>query len=542
MTTTDTRTGRTPAPGPADADTSRPSTVALLALTRCETRRLLRHPALLIALAAYAAHWLHTSTATDADRYPVLHDEARSGQVPLLFVAVGTFLAVHLAALRPGRDDTDELYGVQVLEPWRRTTAHLLSVIPAAVVAAALATARIAHLATRPGAVSRPAISELATGPLVVLLAGVLAVCLARLTGSVAAGPLALAALGVLTVVGALNGTARARWLAPIAFEDQFRATVPSDLLHRPAGLHLAYLLCCTTTLGVLALWHSERALWHNGRRSRLIYVALVAALLGVLATAAGQLRPLPHSVAAARAAAKTAPATAQKCATAGSVTYCAFPEYLGRRTQWARVTEQILRQLPESVKESHYYVRQHIAPEAFAPEGTTPPAPVERWARDDRRAHTPGAVIVGTEWGPASDGGNSAVIGFAAAFAHRAVSGGPADADAVAKVCGARGIVTLWLAAQATPGTAAALRDHASRSYGGFTTFSPLNANAGLVVPRGAVDMTLTLVDRPTGKTAARIKQSWTTLTDSRTSLDEAARIMGIPAPRPTSEEAGPC
>lgn len=535
MTTTDTRADRTAAPGPAGTEDPRSPIAALLALALCETRRLLRHPALLIALAAYVAQWLYTSMATDADRYPVLHDEARSGQVLLLFLAAGTFLAVHLAVLRPARDNTDELYGVQVLEPWRRTAAHLLSVIPAGVIAAALAVARIAYLATRPGAVSRPAVSELATGPLVVLLAGVLAVCLAGLTRSVAAGPLALAALGVMTVIGALNGTAQSRWLALVAFEDEFRETVPSSLLYRPAGLHLAYLLCCTATLGVLALWRSQRRGW-------VIHVALAAALLGTLATAAGQLRPLPHSVAAARSTAKTAPATVQKCATTGSVTYCAFPEYLGRRTQWAQVADRILEQLPESAKQSHYSVRQHISPEAFASEGMAPPAPVERWAQDDQRAHTPGAVIAGTEWGPSSDSGNSAVIGFAAAFAYRATVGNPANDGAVAKVCGARGLVVLWLAAQATPQTTSALRDHASRSYGGLTTFSPLNANAGLVVQRDAVNMTLILIDRPTAETAAQIKQSWTTLTDSRTSLDQAARILGVPAPKTATEEAGPC
>ncbi|MGA4841551.1 ABC transporter permease [Streptomyces sp. G45] len=536
MTTTDTRPVRPPARGPAVTWSMSPPARAMLVLTLCETRRLLRHPALLLALAAYLAHWFHTVTATEASRYPVLHDEARTGQAPLLLLAAGTFLAVHLAALRPVRDHTDDLYEVLVLEPWRRTTAHLLSAVPAAVIAGVLAAARVLHLATRPGAVSRPAVSEVATGPLVVLLAAGLAVFLARLTRSVAAGPLVLAALGVVTVLGALNGTARARWLAPVAFEDQFRATVPSDLLDRPAGLHLLYLLCCTAALAVGALWRSGE---HRGWGIR---VALAAALLGTTATALGQLRPLPDSVATARGRANTAPAALQECERKGTVTYCAFPEYLGRRVQWARVAERVLEQLPSSARRSQYFVRQHISPEAFAPEGVAPPAPVERWARDDRRARTPGAVVVGTEWGPSSGGGNSAVIGFAAGFAYRSVAGSRADDPAVAKVCGARGLVVLWLAAQATEETASALRDHASRSYGGLTTLSPLNANAGLVVPRGAVDMVLTLIDRPRAGISARIRASWTTLTDPRTSLDQAADILGVPAPRSPAAEDGPC
>ncbi|MEV3858710.1 ABC transporter permease [Streptomyces sp. NPDC050095] len=489
----------------------------------------------MIALALYLALWLYTSMATDADRYPVLHDAARSGQVPLLFLAAGVFLAVHLAVLRPTRDNTGELYEVQVLQPWRRTAAHLLSVVPAAVLAAVLAVARIVYVATRPGAVSRPAISELATGPLVVLLAGTLAVCLAKLTDSVAAGPLVLAALGVLTIIGALNGTVQARWLAPIAFEDQFRPTVPSNLLYRPSGLHLVYLLCCAAGLGAVALWRSSG-------RSRIFRVAAAAALLGVVATAALQLRPLPPSITAARTTAQSAPSSAQKCATTNSVTYCAFPEYLGRRTQWAPVANHILDRLPGAVRRGHYYVRQHLSPEAFTSEGMAPPAPVGQWAKDDEHARTPGAAVVGTEWGPSSDGGNSAVIGFAATFAYRAVAGTPPGDGAVAKACGARGLVVLWLAAQATPETKAALRDHASRSSGAFTTFSPLNGNAGLVVQRDAVDMALTLTDRPMDKTAAQVRQSWTALTAPGTSLAQAADLLGLPAPQPTSAEGGPC
>ncbi|MHC0432299.1 ABC transporter permease [Streptomyces sp. O3] len=533
MTTT-TRSDATPARGAARPRVARPTTMSVLALTLFETRRLLRHPALLAALAAYAAQWIHTA-ATSSDRYPVLHDEARFGQVPLLFLAVGTFLAVHLSVLRPARDGTAEAYSVLVVAPWRRTTAHLLSVLPAAAVAGALAGARIGYLAAQPGAVGGPSVGEMATGPLVVLLAGVLAVCLARFASSVAAGLLVLAALGVLTVAGALNGSARWRWLAPIAFEDEFLPPLPSNLLYRPAGLHLAYLLGVTAALGVLSLLRA-------GLRGRLVQAALAAALVSVVATAAGQLRPLPNAVATARDTAATEPAAVQECSTIRAVTYCAFPEFIDRRAQWSEVADRILDRLPSSARSGHYFVRQHIDPAVFASGGVVPPAPVNRWAADDQNARTPDAVVAGTEWGQGSDSAHTATIGFAAAFAHRAVAGDPATATAVTKVCGARGVVVLWLAAQATPETKSALRSHASRSYGGLTTFSPLNANVGLVVDRNAVDLALALIDQPTTRTASEIKQSWRTLTDADTSLEQAAEILGGPAPRAAAEGTAPC
>ncbi|MFF2409085.1 hypothetical protein [Streptomyces sp. NPDC058092] len=350
---------------------------ATCSLARTEAVRLLRHPAVLVAFALYAAQWAYSAYSGN-ESYPVLQDEDRYTQLPLLLIAAGALLAANLAALRPHRHGTDAMFDLLVLAPWWRTCAQLLSLLPLAALSAAVAGARIGYAAAQDAAVGRPSGAELATGPLVVLLAGAIGVLAARLVRSVAAGPLMVAGLGVATVVGALQAQSDWRWWGLVAVEDENQAPLPSALMYRPAGWHLLYLAALLALVAAVALLRSGRHVTTG--------FGAVTGLALALAVVAGcvQLRGVPDEVSRARAAAEQAPSAQQVCGTRGSVDYCAFPEFAVRSRQWARVAEGVLRWVPQEAREKRYVVRQHIVP------ATPAPLPLESWAADDRAAGLP--------------------------------------------------------------------------------------------------------------------------------------------------------
>ncbi|MFF2851964.1 ABC transporter permease [Streptomyces sp. NPDC058001] len=512
-----------------------PSGRALLALARAESRRLLKHPALLVALAAYFTQWLYSAWWSDGDRYPVLHDESRFTQVTLLFLAAGTFLAVHLAVLRPARDAMTDLYETTVLEPWRRAAAHLLSVLVVVGLSTILVLARITYLATRPAAVGSPVLTELLTGPAVVLLAGTLAVLVGSLSRSTAAGPLTLAVLGVVTVTGALAGTSSWRWLTLMAAEDESVPPLPTDLMNRPAGLHALYLLFLAVLIAALVLIR-------NGQRGRTAKGIAVLMSAAVAVTAAAQLRPMPDSVVTARAEATTAPAPRQECVTEDPVTYCAFRGFKDRHRQWGEVTDGILRWVPDGGRSGPFFVRQRVY-QINGGSGVLGPPPVDRWAEDDRKAGTPDAVTVGTRWGGGSQSDSSATIGFAASFAHRVTVEPSGTTPAMTRLCDARALVVTWLAAQATAETEDALREQLSSTFGGTgISFRPLDAPAGLRIERRSVETALSLLDRPATEVGPKVKESWAELTSPTTTLDRAAELLGVRAPAAGTEDEAAC
>ncbi|MBC9716269.1 ABC transporter permease [Streptomyces sp. TRM66268-LWL] len=494
--------------------------VRALALT--EGRRLLRHPAFLGSLLLCVALWVYESVVAGSSGFPVLHDEDRLVQSQLLLIAAGTFLAVHLAAIRPARDGTEGWFLSLVLLPWQRAAALLLAVLPAALLTAVLAGARIGWLAAQPGAAGSPSPAELAAGPAAVLVAGTLAVLLGLITRSVAAGPIALACLAIVTVVGALFPFESWRWWGLIAVEDELHAALPSGLLHRPAGQHLLYLL-------LLALACATAALLRAGLKAASVRVLLAVSLAGVAVAGVLNARPAPDSLAAARQRALDAPSEGQTCVKEGELTYCAFPEFLDRHKEWARVSEGILRWVPGDARDPRYTVRQHITPVSESSLGQTT-APIDAWAEDDRKAGTSGAVAVGTAWGDGSDLGRDATGGFATAFAARVVTGEPARSGPQdALLCGGRSVLTLWLAGQAAPGTAEALRSRIDRSFGGLIGFGTVTT---VETEQSDIDLAFRLLNLPAADVGAKAKAHWAELTAKDTSSAEAARLLGLDVP----------
>ncbi|MDX3385346.1 ABC transporter permease [Streptomyces niveiscabiei] len=509
------------------------------ALARVEARRLLKHPALLGSLALCLGLWIYTTVVSGSTDYPVLHDEDRYLQSQLLVPAAGTFLAMHLAVLRPSREDTDAWFQALVLQPWQRAVAHLLAVIPAVVLTALLGGARMLWLSLLPGAVGSPSPSELATGPALVLLAGTLAVLTGMITRSVAAGPIVLGLVGIATVVAGLAPFSGWRWWGPVALEDSSRSSLPSGLLYRPAVWHLLYLLLLAAAVAVVAVLRS-------GLRTRVVQVAFALALVGAVAAGAIQLRPTPDSVTAAREHALKSPADEQRCVHQGQLTYCAYPEFVDRHQQWSKVVEGVLRWAPERVRAEKYTVRQHVGPFTESTGLSRIQIPVDSWAEDDRRAGTPGAVVVGTDWGNGSDSGDDATIGLATAFAERLVEGSAPEGSGTRQggpvggvesmVCGSRSVVMLWLAGQATQETGTALRSQLDRSFGGLVHFGKLTM---IRTRRADAETALRLLDQPTNQVGNKVNRHWDELTDPDTTSAQAAQLLGVRAPAaPTADE----
>ncbi|MCM2388919.1 hypothetical protein [Streptomyces albipurpureus] len=496
---------------------------------------MLRHPATLAAVAAYAALWTYEVLSTGhRGRYPVLQDEDRYTQMPLFLLAAGALIAAHLTATRTHRHGAEPLCEVLTLPLWRRSLAHFFAVLPLAGVAAVLTTTRITYYALAPTAVGSPSLIELVTGPIVVLLAGCTGVALARFTPAAVAGPFAALLIGALVLCSAL-GIRGMKWLGPLGVENEFAAPLPTGLMDRPALIHLGYLIALTGVLVLLTLIRS--GLRTIATRSCLLLVAASAILIGTL-----QYQSPSASLLDRRADAERHPGDQQRCRTAGPVTFCAFPDFLGRTADWEQVTGGILNKVPLSRQAGPYGVRQRLF---FAgdSDGIASNPPLKEWAQDDSRHNTPGAVTVGTRWGK-DEISASAVLSFAVRFADRvAVDSIPKSQPQSLTLCHARAVTVLWLAAQATPETADALRSLSRRSIGGIT-LPTLNSSDSVSVNGPEVQIVLDLLDRPAKEIADRLNASWSQLTDQRTNTTQAARLLGVTSPTDTRQdsEGTPC
>jgi hypothetical protein len=169
---------------------------AVLALARLETVRMLRHPVTVAAALFLAASWVSAWFAIGTTRYPVLQNLDRDSAIGMLVLLGGAALIVgNLAVLRAQRDGTTGLSRVLILPDHARTVAHLLALLPLALVGAVLILARMAVLAICAPSAGHPNPYELAVGPAGVLLLGALGVLLGRLSRSAVAAPLALLVL-----------------------------------------------------------------------------------------------------------------------------------------------------------------------------------------------------------------------------------------------------------------------------------------------------------------------------------------------------------
>ncbi|WP_328748472.1 ABC transporter permease [Streptomyces sp. NBC_00285] len=485
-------------------DAPRSSWAAVFALARFEARDLLRYISVLVTLLLYVGYtaWTLFHEKEGMDAFPALQDTDRGTQAGPLLLGIALFVCVNRCTLRSRRRGTDRQFDVLLMEPWRRTVAHVLSVVPFAALTALVVLGEFVRQALRSGAVGHGSPAELAVGPLYVLLCGALGVLLARLVPTTFAAPFGVISLFVL---GTFVSAGWPQWLSPIVDESSSGTVLPSDLIGRPAGWHALYL---TGLILLLALC----AVLVSGGRALYLKAGAAGALALTLAGAVGQSGGVSPELTAAREQASVSPQKDQSCVKHGGSTYCAFPEWTGRAGTWADTVDRVQSLAGGTAARQPLLVRQRVD----ARYGLTGDAALDPLT-------TPHQVTVSTRWG-----GNR-ISEFAVAVGYVLVAG---DESKGGELCDGRVVTTMWLA---LGGAAHPLTDLADVRIDDSTTGSAIvrAPTDGLSMSAGQTDVVRELLTRPRADVTASVKQHWTELTAPGVSTAQVARALGVKAPK---------
>ncbi|MEU9651980.1 ABC transporter permease [Streptomyces sp. NPDC048110] len=477
---------------------------AVLALARFEARRLLLSIPVVIAFVAYVA-WIVWRTRDSWDGNPVLQDADRATQSMPMLVGLAVLLCAARAVVRSERHGTEPHFATLVLQPWRRTAAHALSVVPAALLTAVCVAGQFGWEALKPGAVGHGSPAELAVGPLTVLAFGTLGVLLGRMTMSAFAAPLLVVVLLFVFVLG--TGPSEASglsWLAP-AVPVIGPDSLPSDLLGRPAAWHALYLAGAALCIAFLAMAVA------GGRGAFVrasLALSLAAAVTGGVLQARG-VTPSPELTAAREHASADPDLT---CAEHGGSTYCALPEWAPRTGAWAEVVDRVQAVAGGSAHDRPLVVRQRIDARYGPGTDASIPASTE-----------PHRVTVGTAWG-----GNR-VPEFSSAVAAVLVAGTEA---AGSELCDGRMVTVMWLSLSWQDDPMDALRRVRldDSVTGSAIVLSPTDP---LSMTEGQTDVVRRLLENPPAGTGARVKKHWAELTAPGVTTARVAELLGVPGPK---------
>ncbi|MFI8232336.1 ABC transporter permease [Streptomyces sp. NPDC085900] len=493
---------------PVAAPERRTPWAAVIELARFEARQQLWFLPVFATLLLYVGYtgWRLLFPADGMDAYPALQDVDRATQSGPALLGIALFVCVNRAALRDRRRGTDRQVDVAPMEPWRRTLAHVLSVVPYAVLTALVVLGEFTWQALRSGAVGHGSPAELAVGPLYVLLCGTLGVLAARLVPSSFAAPLLVVGLFAASLfLSAGTGDAEwSRWLSPVVSENN-RDTLPSDLIGRPAAWHALYL----TGLVLLAAFGAVLA---GGGRTRVLKAGLAGALALTLAGAVAQSGGVTPQLRAARERASVSPEKEQTCVRHETSTFCAFPEWTTRTATWAKVVHEVQSLAGGTAHTQPLLVRQRIE---------------ARYGLDSDSALLPSAdphrVTVGTAWG-----GNR-VPEFSAAVASVLVAG---DEKTAGEMCDGRMVTVMWLALS--------WQDDPTQSLRNVRLDDSLSGSAIVLAPTDPLSMTAAQTDvvrellgKPRSDVEAAVKAHWTQLTAPKLTTADAARLLGATVPK---------
>ncbi|MEU6914905.1 ABC transporter permease [Streptomyces olindensis] len=475
---------------------------AVFALALFETRRLLTRLPVIIAFVGYAGWTVWRSGKAWGD-FPALQDADRDTQAAPMLIGLAVLLCVNHAALRSRRHGTEHHFGVLVLPPWRRTVAHALSAVTAALFVAGCVAAQFGREALRPGAIGRGSVGELLVGPLTVLLFGLVGLLLAGLVRSVLAAPLLVVVFLFLFLFFSGMSADGSRWLLPVVAEGTSN-TLPSDLMGRPAAWHALYLAGLALFLGLLAVLVA-------GNRKPLVLAGVAGAvamtLVGGVAQAGGDSPELIR----ARERATLDPERVQSCVRRDGSTYCAFPEWGPRVDDWAGVVDRVRSLAGGSAHRQDVVVRQRVEAR-YGLSGDGALMPLER----------PHEVTVGTQWG-----GNR-VPEFSAAVAGVLVAG---NEKASTSMCDGRMVTVMWLTVGWESDPLAALRRVRLNDTvtGSDLVLQPTD---GLYMTDAQTEVLRELLRRPRSEVTARVKAHWAELTAPKVTAARAAGLLGVEAP----------
>ncbi|MFJ3671915.1 ABC transporter permease [Streptomyces sp. NPDC090106] len=467
-----------------------------------ETRQLFRSLPLLLGFAVYLA-WIVWKGRDYADGNPALQDADRATQSVPLLIGLAVLLAVNQAVLRSRRRDTERHFAVLVMTPLRRTLAHLLSVVPVALLTAVCVAAQYGWQALKPGALGHGSPGELLVGPLTVLLFGAGGVLAARLLPSVFAAPLVIVLFMFLLLLGSsVAGDAGwVRWLTPVVTENSSQV-LPSGLIGRPAAWHALYLAALALSVALLAVLAGGGARAWSARVGLAGAVALTA--VAVVAQGAG----VSPQLTAARERATFHPEQVQTCVARDGSRYCAFPEWRGRTADWAAVVAEVRSLAGGTARTQPLVVRQRIDA-TYGLESDAGLLPSKQ----------AGVVSVGTSWG-----GNR-VPEFSAAVAGVLVAGGEKEA---AELCDGRMVTVMWLALAWQSDPLDALRrvrldDSVKGSAIVLAPTEPLSMTAG------QTEVVRELLERPAAEVAPTVKAHWAELVSPKVTTARVAELTGV-------------
>ncbi|MFD6172851.1 ABC transporter permease [Streptomyces coeruleorubidus] len=478
------------------------SAAAVAALALFETRRLLTRLPVVIAFLVYLG-WTVWRGGTDWDGYPALQDVDRATQGAPMLVGLAVLLSVNHAALRSRRHGTEPHFAVLVLPPWRRTVAHALSVVAAALVTAVCVAAQFGREALRPGAIGHGSVAELLVGPLTVLLSGLVGLLMAGLVRSAVAAPLTVVFFLFLSLFSTGTSDGWSRWLMPVVVEPTAN-TLPSDLLGRPAAWHALYLAGLALCAGLLAVLAA-------GGRKPVVLAGVAGAVAMTLVGGVAQTGGDSPELVRARERATVNPDQVQTCVRRDGSTYCAFTEWGPRVADWAGVVDRVRSLAGGGAHEQKVVVRQRIEAR-YGLSGDGALTPLER----------PHEVTVGTRWG-----GNR-VPEFSAAVAGVLVAG---NEKASTSMCDGRMVTVMWLALGWESDPVAALRRvRLEDSVTGSSLV--LQPTDGMYMTDAQTEVLRELLDRPRGEVTARVKSHWAELTEPKVTAARAAALLGVKAP----------
>lgn len=474
-------------------------------IARREGRRMLRHPVTWVG-GLFSLVMMGFSTWHLA---PVLHRDDTNVAGALLPLAAATMIVANLAASRAERNSTVELYDATASPRALRTLGLLLGLAYVVTFSVLLIGVMFVYLLLD-SPVGTPDIAEVAAGPVVVVLFGAIGIALGSWRSHPAMGPLGVVvaiALQLLLMqpiidLASTNSTVRnpIPWLAPWV-PLSLTGEVPPELVIRPAGWHLLYLLgLAVVAVGLALLRHSSK------RRILPLFLAGAAAV--ILGTVA-QFTPAGATEKEEIASLLLQPEDHQVCEVRRDVTYCAYPAYASWIDRWAAPIEGALDRIPEEARPDDLVVRQRFGTYFEGPIDV-PETTLRELERAQRRAtppRAPGTTIwTPARWGRGStEGGYAIGLSLAVAMqaldfptsraemvptaeevarfersvvptldkrfqkrAARAIRGRGSRLYSCNTMYQARALAAMWIAAQATPGTRnTVIRAAAENPYG---------------------------------------------------------------------------
>lgn len=572
---------------------TRPGWPVAIQLARREGRRMLRHPVMwvgtLLSLVLFGLFTWHMA--------PVLHREDASAAGSLLPFACATLIVANLAASRAARNSTEELYETTASSAGLRTLGHLVSLAYAVGMGMLLLGVMFVYMLLD-SPVGSPDPAELAGGLTVVVMFGAIGIAIARWKHHPALGPMAVVVaigLEILLIqpiidVQWTNSVAASRgpWLAPWV-PTSMTGEVAPELVVRPSGWHLLYLIGLVTVVAAFALSRSER-------RSRFLPLFVAgSALIGL--GMVGQFTPANASQRAERASLLEHPEKHQMCEERRGVTYCAYPAYVPWIERWAAPIEGALDLIPEHARPEGLIVRQRFNAYFEGPIDVPEEALRRvRRAQRDRPNRAPGSTIwTDIRWGRGSSEGGYE-IGLALAVSLSALDFPSSRAEMVltpdelarfkrvvvpeideryqdkaerrARRRGrglysctaarqARAVAAMWIAAQATPGTRATVTRAATENPFGLTVYEHQGVQRASYIgpfmplyPQVSPPMwdrvqfndaefhyAARLLSRPEDEVASVIAAHWDEIVEPATSTEVILDDLGV-APHPTLDE----